>query len=86
MFYNLFQSPGLTVIASESCLARGVDHSLVSELSEEDHLLSEHDTLQFQITGLRARFREQLLACLETIDLIAALIYCHRCIAESHQK
>jgi hypothetical protein len=43
-----------TVIASESCFARGVDHCLVSE---DDHLMVEQGGLYFQREAPRRLFR-----------------------------
>lgn len=54
-----------TVIASESCFARGVDHCLVSE---DDHLIiDEHGARYFQQGTVRRQFR----AWDNIIDLIA---------------
>jgi hypothetical protein len=69
-----------TVIASESCFARGVDHCLVSD---DDHLTAEHGTLKFKLAGLFTAVRRLLHTCSEIIDLIAVLTRYYRRIAES---
>ena len=54
------------MIASESCFARGVDHCLASD---DDHLIAP----QGPLNPLLAAQRSALRACLEIIDLIAAI-------------
>jgi hypothetical protein len=63
MYFNHGSVGVGTVIASESCFARGVDHC---RSSEDDHLMAVHGTLQFQRGALRTAVR----TCLDTIDLI----------------
>jgi phosphoribosyl-ATP pyrophosphohydrolase len=48
-----------TVIASESCFARGVDHCLVSD---DDHLTREHGDLLFHLELLLTALRKQVRA------------------------
>jgi hypothetical protein len=67
---KIWKIKSCTVIASESCFARGVDHCLASEL---DHLTAAQEALYFALPKLRA----QLRACNETIDLISAPLYCY---------
>jgi len=57
----------VAVIAWESCLARGVDHCL---LSVDDHLMGEQDAPFLR----RAALRKILRVCSDKIDLITVLI------------
>lgn len=57
------QGDQLTVIASESCFASGVDHCLVSE---DDHLMPFPTAVNL---GLH-KLRKQTRACANTIDFI----------------
>jgi hypothetical protein len=56
-----------TVIASESCFARGVDHC---RASDDDHLIAEEGARYLQ----REALRKQLRAWKDITDLIAAFI------------
>jgi hypothetical protein len=57
-YYSMYLSMGdvgnCTVIASESCFARGVDHCLASE---DDHLKTAEEPLYFPFNTLRAQVR-----------------------------
>lgn len=65
----------VAVIASESCFARGVDHS---RASDEDHLAPAPTALQFH----RGALRKAVLACLEIMDLILAFSECYSFISD----
>ena len=59
-----------TVIASESCFARGVDHCLVAD---EDHLIGVANRPFFRLVACRKQYR----AWIDAIDLIAYTALCY---------